>query len=323
VRNRRAFTLIEMLIVVVITTLLVTMLLPAVQSARESARRTQCVNNMFQIGVALNNYESAHYAFPPGVINPTGPIVNRPGGYHYGWITQILPYLGETNAYAHFNFRHDVYSSVNDTVRSHGIRAFTCPSDPGGSGSACNLAANYHDREEPIDAGNFGVFHLNSATAIDDIHDGVSNTLFVSEHKVLQDLGWASGTSATLRNTGHLPNDPAIRPVYNTTSGFFELVQHDRDGNLRYFDQSEKEIAPANGSVDPSSTGRFTMDPETADGQVRLSTYCGGFSSYHKGGINACMGDGSVRFIKDSVSLTIFARLGHRADGQLIGYDQY
>ncbi len=103
IRRRGGFTMIELATVVAIIAVLIALLLPAVQSAREQARRTQCINNLIQIGVALWNYESTHEVLPPGVVNPTGPVDDRATGYHFGWITQILPYLEQRNLDHHLN----------------------------------------------------------------------------------------------------------------------------------------------------------------------------------------------------------------------------
>src|SRR6187551_2927825 len=92
-RRRSGFTLIELLVVIAIISVLIALLLPAVQAAREAARRVQCVNNLMQLGIALHNYESSHEILPPGVINPTGPILNTPKGYHAGWMLQLLPFI--------------------------------------------------------------------------------------------------------------------------------------------------------------------------------------------------------------------------------------
>src|SRR4051794_28379521 len=95
-QRRDGFTLIELLVVIAIISVLIALLLPAIQAAREAARRVQCVNNLMQIGIALQNYESSHELLPPGVINPSGPIQNAPTGYHASWMLQLLPFLEQS-----------------------------------------------------------------------------------------------------------------------------------------------------------------------------------------------------------------------------------
>ena len=92
-KRQRAFTLVELLVVITIIGILMAMLLPAVMAARESARRMTCLNNLFQIGVALNSYQAAHDVLPPGTIDKAGPIHNTPNGYKMSWIVALLPYL--------------------------------------------------------------------------------------------------------------------------------------------------------------------------------------------------------------------------------------
>src|ERR1700735_1506800 len=115
--GKRGFTLIELLVVIAIIAVLISLLLPAVQASREAARRAQCVNNLMQIILAVKNYESSHEVLPPGTINPTGPIVNKPQGYHHNWISQILPYLEYRNVNRNIDFNVGVYDTANTTVR--------------------------------------------------------------------------------------------------------------------------------------------------------------------------------------------------------------
>jgi len=127
--TRSGFTLIEMLVVIAIIAVLAALLLPAVQQAREAARRAQCMNNVMQIGVALNNYMMAHEVLPPGTQNSSGPIQsNEGGGYHMGWISQILPYFEKQYVYENIDFTRSVYDPVNLPARQYQIHMLMCPS---------------------------------------------------------------------------------------------------------------------------------------------------------------------------------------------------
>jgi prepilin-type processing-associated H-X9-DG protein len=186
-------------VVVAIIFLLAALMLPAVQSAREAARRLQCRNNLMQIGLALRNYESAHECLPPGSVDPNRPIRNREQGYHFGWTVQILPLLDQPNIYAAADFSAGVYDKKNASLSGRCPKVFLCPGNPGGFNS---YAACHHDVEAPIDIDNHGVMYLNSRVRRDEIRDGASNTIFVGENCDGGLCGWASGTRATLRNTG-------------------------------------------------------------------------------------------------------------------------
>src|SRR5881275_2054172 len=102
-QKARAFTLVELLVVIAIIGILVALLLPAVQAAREAARRVSCVNNVTQLGLSLHNYEFHFESLPAGVTNPEGPIRNEPQGNHTSWIVKILPYMEQNALYRHFD----------------------------------------------------------------------------------------------------------------------------------------------------------------------------------------------------------------------------
>ena len=206
--RRAGFTLIELLVVIAIIAVLIALLLPAVQQAREAARRASCKNNLCQIGLAIHNYEMANNVLPPGSVNPTGPIRSEPAGYHMSWAVQILPYIDQQNVFRIVDFTVGVYDIKNEAARKLIIPTYVCPSDFRAARdehhiSASNYAGVHHEDEAPIDHGNHGTFLLNLAVPIDSVTDGTSNTLFVGE-KALQpeELGWMSGTRATLRNAG-------------------------------------------------------------------------------------------------------------------------
>src|SRR4051812_32952935 len=98
-RRRPGFTMIELLAVVSLIALLIALLLPAVQSAREAARRASCSNNLMQLGIAARAYETSFRVLPPGVVDPSGPVVESPSAYQFGWIAQLLPHLEQNNIY--------------------------------------------------------------------------------------------------------------------------------------------------------------------------------------------------------------------------------
>jgi prepilin-type N-terminal cleavage/methylation domain-containing protein/prepilin-type processing-associated H-X9-DG protein len=278
------FTLVELLVVISIIGILIALLIPAVMSAREVARRVQCLNNLTQIGIALQNYESAHGVLPPGTIDKQGPIHNQPQGYHMGWLVQLLPYIDEGVTFKHVDFSVGVYDKKNARVRAIELPLFVCPSyrgpvrnpphaaDDAATWAISNYAACYHDVEAPIDAHNNGVMYLNSHVGEKDVTDGTSNTIYVGEKLTdAADLGWMSGTRATLRNTGTPPRSPWSR-------------------------------------------GNDQRGPKPPINDLEV----GGFESEHNGVCNFLFGDGHTRGISSTVDPKVFQQLGSRADGQLL-----
>ncbi len=280
-KKQRGFTLVELLVVIAIIGILVALLLPAVQAAREAARRLQCSNNLSQMALAVQNYEGAFRVYPPGTVDETGPIASVAQGYHHNWVSQILPYIEQTVTYRHIDFDAGVYDDKNAEVRRVNISVLHCPSDYSEDRNIghSNYAGCHHDVESPIDVSNHGIFFLNSAIRYSEILDGTTNTLFLGE-KVLadkKDLGWMSGTRATLRNTGEPINvDLSLMP-----------------GRV---DDDLRAVAPARQS------------PQ----------FVGGFSSRHPAMMMAAFGDGHVGPITDRIKPEILQQYGHRADGKLV-----
>lgn len=207
--QRVAFTLVELLVVIAIIGVLVGLLLPAVQAAREAARRCSCLNNISQLALGVHNYEFATERLPAGSINPEGPIRSEPQGQHVSWLVQILPYIEQNNAYRHFDLEAGAYAETNARVRALNVDTFLCASYPGaesneeGTVARSTYAGCHHDVEAPIAADNHGLLFLNSKIRFTDILDGSSQTLLLGEYRADEDqLGWVSGTRATLRNTG-------------------------------------------------------------------------------------------------------------------------
>ena len=203
-RRNNGFTLVELLVVIAIIGVLVSMLLPAIQAAREAARRSSCQNQLRQLIIGIHNYEMAREQWPAGVINPTGPIRNLPEAQHISWIAQILPQLGESARARQVDLSLGAYHQRNDPMRQKSIELLLCPSYSGPDGPFSTYAGVHHHVEAPIDDDNHGVLFLNSYLELDDLIDGPAYTLVLGEKmpRIDQDLGWLSGTPATLRNTG-------------------------------------------------------------------------------------------------------------------------
>lgn len=292
-RRPCGFTLIELLVVIAIIAVLIALLLPAVQQAREAARRVQCKNNLVQISLAIQNYEMAYEVLPAGVYNETGPIKNEPKGYHMSWLAGLLPYLDQPNVFKHIDFEQSVYAPENQEVRSIRIPVLICPSDPmdvlihsqlENNLEVCqtNYAACYNGSAAPLDSDNNGVMFLNSSIQYDQITDGSSNTIFIGEHLYTKEsLGWLSGTSVTLRNTSSINIDSVRDNRYNNSRG----------------GENKKE-----------------EEKEKGDPLLKM----GGFGSYHAGGANFGFGDGRVKFIAENIDFELLEQLGNRADGKLM-----
>lgn len=301
------FTLVELLVVIAIIGVLVGLLLPAVQSAREAARRMQCSNNLKQIGLSLHNYESAYKTFP------TGNIVRINGTALFGdgwtWHARILPFIEQNNLYNRVSrvMGTDRGTSTSAEQRLAGrdtrIQTFQCPSHPDGvanpskggyqlstyNGVCGTTTFNNDQLDEPTDIGYRanGMFFMNSRTRFADVSDGTSNTFFVAE--VQDELAGAP-------NSRRMPGSDR---KYNFASG--------SDGNPPE-DISEYLIGmetddPINANT-RDANGHFNNDGEYA-------------GSYHSGGAQFLMVDGSVKFVSENITMSIYRAQATRANREV------
>jgi len=318
-----AFTLVELLVVITIIGILIALLLPAVQAAREAARRAQCVNNLKQITLAIHNYATGLNVFPPGGISPTVVGKNgwkRPGlpdfSTDFTWPTQILPYLEQQNVYNLYDFKQRPVTEVNALARSTAVMTYVCPDDrlqineprPGQLGGGTtgvgnwkvysrqrlNYAANYGNTgyvQQDMGGVKFlgGFFTNGEAYNASDIRDGLSNTIAFSE--VL----------------------PVHGPQYLGPPG---------DGMVAEGGQAfEGYLTPNSSSPDvvcnTCTNQRAIVVPCTVNNDDLTQTIAS--RSLHPGGVNSALGDGSVRFFADSIDVTLWRALcssrGHEAVG--------
>ncbi len=306
-RPHRGFTLVELLVVSAIMTILVALLLPAVQQAREAARRTTCKNNLRQLGIALQSYYDQFEMFPAGTVNTDGPIHNEPAGYHHNWVIALLPHLDQRPLDGLIDRSVGVYDLRNREARRTRIPLLLCPSDPARDRASVtgerleplltNYAGCHHPVEVPIDADNRGVLFLNSFIRMSQIEDGTSHTLAIGEFKrAMDDLGWASGTRATLRNCGTRLN--------GTPGGMAYYADGPPVGRNAFGDEATRRRSFA------AARQRLQLEEQ--------NLLVGGFGSHHIGGAHVLMADSSARFLSENMNPMTYKLIGDRADRQLM-----
>ncbi len=298
-RRRRAFTLIELLVVISIIAILMALLLPAVQQAREAARRTTCRNNLKQIGLALYNYESAFSTFPCGStsIIDYGVWSANPAQYHlHSWASLILPQLDQANLYNQVNYNVSALDALNTTAASQKIAVYRCPSYVGQDYSQeplyVALSPKYAIRNYvaigSTTVGNLwlkpdGVIYALSKTRVADITDGTSSTVFVAETREPNAAVWIDGGTASLTSRRY---DDANAPSYAAPDIAINYTPY-------YF----------------------------AAGQG-IDCYWAA-SSQHTGGAHHLFGDGGVRFLSQYMNAAVYDALVTRAGGETYATDAY
>ena len=206
--GRTAFTLVELLVVIAIIGVLTGMALPALQGMRELARRSSCGQNLVQLSLAISSYNATLGHYPIGTQAKTGPVLSEAKGFHHNWAAAILPMLDAQNVYDAIDQNASVYAKQNEEVRQLRIPVFICPSATDIRYNATCYSGVTGSTETPIDTTNNGTFILNRMISDRDITDGLGYTLFVGEMLSAweEDLGWMSGTRASLRDAGHQIN---------------------------------------------------------------------------------------------------------------------
>jgi len=330
---RRAFTLIELLVVIAIIGMLIALLLPAVQSAREAARRNQCVNNLMQLGIAVKNFENSFGLLPSGTVDEEGPIRNVPLGNHMGWLPRLLPFLEQAALYDKIDFNKGVYDPENREAWLHQPLppVLRCPSDGGGwryypprsrgtdiQPVDTNYMACHSGAETPIDADNDGVFFLNSQLRSRDIYDGTSNTIFLGEAMIMNDRIETERNSARPSSRKFIIPEDAEGPFSYGSLGWMSgtpgTIRNTGNPPNVYVGPFSNWTMPH--EILPKLNDEESFPAETWAEELPGQFIVGGFGSYHTGSTNFIFGDGSVQNLHDGIDRKVFSNLGRRASGK-------
>jgi prepilin-type N-terminal cleavage/methylation domain-containing protein/prepilin-type processing-associated H-X9-DG protein len=304
-RAGTGFTLIELLVVIAIIGVLVAMILPAVQMAREAAKRTQCVNNLKQIGLAFNSYHSDFNTLPPGRTRST---VNGQG-HCFSAFAQILPQYDQSAIYNSINFDHSADRSVqNLTARMQVIETFICPTDflrvlRSGSGpNSYMLATGTKYRYAQSD----GIFYENSSVRMQDIADGTANTVCVGE--TIRSDGNPVNNYLTLR-----PEDVPLTD-YDTQCDPTQISEDARGARWIYGSPGHSMYnhrrTPNDARMDCRAGGPQSIQTNVTWDAVSFDITA---RSRHTGGAHVLFVDGHARFVSNSIDLVVWRSIGTRA----------
>jgi prepilin-type N-terminal cleavage/methylation domain-containing protein/prepilin-type processing-associated H-X9-DG protein len=336
--RRRGFTLIELLVVIAIIAVLIALLLPAVQAAREAARRTQCVNNLKQLGLAIQNYHDLNGALPPTALASSATVTPD-----FAMKGRLLPFLEQTPAYNALNMSYLYNSAQNFSIRILQVNAFLCPSDanvPNGTTTVSGMTGQpgYHSYPN-----NIGTFARNNGNTYDgptyemnasfggtvsfaSITDGTSMTAIFSEYVRGQDNPNVDGIFQIYKDTQDASANPA--PLVQLMTDCKNVPTVAQGNPLLTSDQYQKGADWLNQNCAKGGGYSHIMPPNTrscyfSDTNASKTYTMVGASSNHPGGVNLTMLDGSVRFVKNSVSPQAWWALATKSGGEVISADSY
>ena len=314
-RRLRAFTLIELLVVIAIIGVLIALLLPAVQAAREAARRSSCVNNLKQIGIAIHNYHDTTGSFPSGYCSLWNPDTGDAGtaeddiGQGWGWASLILPQMEQPALFNAINFDLTMTYPANDTAQLLRVASYLCPSDSQDQTVPVRNQANTETVYTVGSANYFGfygtgeigeapgrgdgIFFRNSKIRAADIRDGLSQTLAVGERS--HNLSYVTWTGRAI-------------------GGWLFKTSSVAGGTDQFAAEPEESFTMILGPAGLEDGPRTPNHPEA---------HVEDCWSFHPGGVNFLYADGSVHFIKSTIAPNIYRALATRRGGEVVSADQY
>jgi len=340
-RIRQGFTLIELLVVIAVIAVLIALLLPAVQAAREAARRAQCVNNLKQLGVAVHNYVSQNNVLPAQSMYPASASLSQ--GWSFSWYLALLPQLEQQAVFNSVNFSVQVYAADQTTAGYNQLDMLICPSEsqnkrPGHPWGTSNYVGNYGGPAATTGLYSGTVVPLSDLeggtrtgpVGTESIRDGMSNTALFSERLIglngnpTVTIGSPDARRAIFQSPVSAPTDSGVAQARAFVAGC-QSISSATAANSSYLTGYEWFYAYPLHIVLTSymhylpPNGIQCNNP--AD-QAWLSYVgpMGGASatSNHLGGVNACMGDGSVKFFRDTINLATWWALGTRNGGEML-----
>jgi len=339
--RNRGFTLIELLVVIAIIAVLIALLLPAVQSAREAARRMQCVNNLKQLGLALHNYAGSVGALPM-TLTISGKGTTTIWTNSWGPHARVLPYSEQGNLFNNINFALDMMTPQNTTFTATVINFLACPSEVKpvaralADGRQYGVATYGYVEGDWFVWGGFSnsmrnrsAFGVNQSRSLAEFTDGTSNTLFMSEGRAYLTYYRDCPTFSLVNDPNNVPGPDAaplsVVPEYE--GGCAVRVD---EGRTQWFESGVHHNGittawPPNKKTPGGPNGTYAdVDINCSREKLGLPTFAAITArSYHSGGVNALLADGSVRFVKDSINGWTWRALGSVAGGEVVSADAY